>query len=177
MAVVSSVLVQTSSTTLGLQTVVHMAPTISEDLPDIAVVLSFVGSLVSVWLVHKVKRVPLLVTSLGILTIHLAILAIIYPRWPIVIKILICSYIFCLSCALSSVSPVYILESFPSNLSAAGFGVVSFLSEAVSILILVAMNIATKDVTIKNAFWVFTGTGAALVVLSSLIVLETKKEE
>lgn len=177
MAIVSSVLVQTSSTTLGLQAVVHLAPTIADDLPDYAVGLSFVGSVVSIWLVHKVKRVPLLVASLGILTLHLAILGILYPGWPVAIKILICSYIFFLSCALSSVSPVYILESFPSNLSAAGFGVVRVLSEAVSLIILVAMNVATKDVTIKNTFWVFTGTGAALVVLSSLVVLETKKEE
>lgn len=165
-----------SSNIIGLRIISYLIPNISDDLPLYATIVSLFGSIVSVFLVHKLRRRVLILSGIFLLTVELALMSFfiqsIGVQWK---EIAICFYLFTLTSLMSSITIPYTLEAFPLDQKMIGIGVVGLLNEILQVIIIVFLEGMTRNKEMQEVFRVFTITGLVMFVFALVTVFETKK--
>uniref|UniRef100_A0A7N2LTU0 Major facilitator superfamily (MFS) profile domain-containing protein n=2 Tax=Quercus lobata TaxID=97700 RepID=A0A7N2LTU0_QUELO len=173
---VASVIVQLSASVLGVKDFTKLTSILANaDLSDYVTASSLLGSIVSVFLVVKLKRKVLLVTSLLLMTVELALMGFLVPNsGPTLTKVMVCSYIFTLCSVMSGLPSVYTFEAFPKEYRGVGFAIVCLLTEILQVVIFIGLDMLTIDMGFQGSIYAYAVLSLVGLVLTHFFVFETK---
>ena len=174
-SVFAALTVQVGANLMGLKVLTYIAPISVEELPKYLTGFSALGSMISIWVVRRFRRRLTVIASLLLIIIELAIMALLFPTCGRQVKISsICVYLLTVSAAMASLPILYTLESFSQEHRAMGFGLVGFLTDLTLILFLLGFDHITKKATASQTLWYLCGVAIFVLILSCLLVRETK---
>ena len=174
-SVAAALIVQLSSSILGIQNFNQLADITENDLADYVSVSALLGSLISIVLVYYIRRKVLLLTCLSLMTLEMILMGIYIPSsGQFTSKVLVCTYVITLSSVMSGLPYVYTFEVFPTEFRSVGFSFVCLLNALLQMLIYVCLDRLTRDLSVQFTLYVNAVLSLLGVILTHFFVLETK---
>lgn len=170
----ASLTVQLSASVLGVKDLTKVTSMMDNvDISDYITASSLLGSILSIFLVFRIKRKILLVTSLSLMTMELALMGFFVPNsGPTLTKAMVCAYIFTLCSVMSGLPAVYAFEAFPRENRGVGFAFVCLLAEILQVLIFIGLDMLNMG--FQGSIYAYAVLSLVFLVLTHFFVFETK---
>ncbi|KAK9995516.1 hypothetical protein SO802_020202 [Lithocarpus litseifolius] len=170
--------VQVAANSVGVKLISYIAPISVGDLPMFVNAFSVGGSILSILVVRKIPRRPILLTSLVIIIVELAVMSYVLAKCGQFLKVSAISvFLFTVTTGFSSLPLLYTLEVFSHEFRAVGFSLVGLLNDVVQLFLVYGLNQVTKGATIQNTLWIACAVSGVILTLGWFLVEETKDQK
>jgi sugar porter (SP) family MFS transporter len=176
----------------GINTVIYYAPTIFEmagfDSAGAAIsatviigVVNVVFTIVSLWLIDRVGRKPLLYVGLSGMSLSLVVLGVAFAEQAalggslrVVAVGSLVAYVAAFAVSLGPIAWLVMSEIYPLNVRGTAVGLATLSNWAFNFIVAVTFLLLIDGVGRSGAFWLYAGVGVLGLVFTRLYVPETK---